>query len=156
MPDSATTPAVRLSPRQRECLQFVYERRTSKEIAALTGLSVKTVDSYVAEATAALGARNRRHAAELLRQAEGGPEILLPGKARVASEPPQPQLIATPERRGGWSDLLPFRRQGSLGNDLHPLVRVLWIVQLAAFLAIAFGMLAVGGEVLGRMFGALK
>lgn len=39
-------PADRLAPRERQVLQLVAEGKTSKEIAALMGLSVKTAESY--------------------------------------------------------------------------------------------------------------
>jgi len=44
---SGTPPSTEtLAPRERQVLQLVAEGHTSKEIAALLGLSVKTVDSY--------------------------------------------------------------------------------------------------------------
>lgn len=55
-----------LTPRQAECLRLVWERQTSKEIAAELGLSKGTVDTYIFEAVAVLGARNRREAAAML------------------------------------------------------------------------------------------
>ena len=39
-------PADRLAPRERQVLQLVAEGKTSKEIAVLMGLSVKTAESY--------------------------------------------------------------------------------------------------------------
>ena len=56
----------KLSPRQRACLKLVWEKQaTSKEIAAELGISKTTVDGYIAEAVAALGARDRRDAATI-------------------------------------------------------------------------------------------
>lgn len=56
----------RLSPRQRDCLELVWQRQaTSKEIAAELGISKSTVDGYIAEAVEALGARDRRDAAAI-------------------------------------------------------------------------------------------
>ncbi|MBI1198942.1 MAG: helix-turn-helix transcriptional regulator [Phenylobacterium sp.] len=60
--------AVKLSPRQIQCLDLVRLGRTSPQIAQVLGLSARTVDQYVAEACARLQARNRTHAvAESLR-----------------------------------------------------------------------------------------
>jgi DNA-binding NarL/FixJ family response regulator len=42
----AKAPADRLAPRERQVLQLVAEGKTSKEIAVLMGLSVKTAESY--------------------------------------------------------------------------------------------------------------
>ena len=42
----AKAPVDSLAPRERQVLQLVAEGRTSKEIAALLGLSVKTAESY--------------------------------------------------------------------------------------------------------------
>ncbi len=59
--------AVSLSPRQRDCLELVWQRQaTSKEIAATLGISKSTVDGYIAEAVEALGARDRRQAAAMI------------------------------------------------------------------------------------------
>jgi two-component system, NarL family, response regulator NreC len=43
---SGHAPTERLAPRERQVLQLVAEGKTSKEIAALMGLSVKTAESY--------------------------------------------------------------------------------------------------------------
>ena len=53
------TPAIRLSPRQIECLTLISLGKTSGEIAKQLGLSPRTVDHYVAVACAKLGVRTR-------------------------------------------------------------------------------------------------
>ncbi len=79
-------PATPLSPRQRECLRLVWSRRaTSKEIAAEIGVSKSTVDAYIAEAVKALGARDRRQAAEMV---FGETPILPEGREFVPVEAP--------------------------------------------------------------------
>lgn len=148
----------RLTPRQRECLRHVYERRTTKEIAALTGLAVGTVDTYVAEAVTALGARNRRHAAELAH--EGHPQYATPEKLEpeetgvpdLASEPLSPEPRKVPRHEVA---LLPFRSRGAIGNDLNPVVRAVAIVGFAIALAAGFGMLAVGMRVISDFTAAV-
>ena len=48
-------PGEALAPRERQVLQLVAEGNTSKEIAVLLGLSVKTVDSYRARVMEKVG-----------------------------------------------------------------------------------------------------
>lgn len=146
----------RLTPRQRECLRHVYRLKTSKEIALELGLGVGTVDTYISEAVAILRARNRRHAAELLHAFEADPSS--PRKMEweytgVANEGPAetPNKAETPSP--SWARLLPFRTMGVSKNDLDPYLRYLWLLFLAIALAVGFGMLTVGLEVLSRFFG---
>jgi DNA-binding NarL/FixJ family response regulator len=51
----AHAPPEPLAPRERQVLQLVAEGRSSKEIAALLGLSVKTIESYRAHVMEKLG-----------------------------------------------------------------------------------------------------
>lgn len=51
-----------LSPRQAACLQRVARGETSSQIAVELGLSVRTIDQYVAEACLRLKARRRASA----------------------------------------------------------------------------------------------
>jgi LuxR family transcriptional regulator len=53
---------VRLTPRERECLQLCAEGLTAKQIAARLGRSVPTVNLHLESATRRLGARNRTQA----------------------------------------------------------------------------------------------
>lgn len=140
-----------MAPRQIECLRLVYERRTSKEIAAEIGLSAATVDSYITDAVALLGARNRRHAAELLHRT-APPEKFGSQSPRDDEDPVPIQEPARPPFR--WTDWLPFRQPGAFGNDLHPAIRILFIPILAVLLATGFGMLAVGARVVSDFFAA--
>jgi DNA-binding CsgD family transcriptional regulator len=48
-----------LSERQRECLKWVSEGKTTEEIAVILGVSSNTVNSYVAHAIQKFGASNR-------------------------------------------------------------------------------------------------
>lgn len=64
---SASSPGSdNLTPRHREVLQRVLDGRTSREIAAELGISVRTVEAHRAELMSRLGVRNT---AELARQA---------------------------------------------------------------------------------------
>ena len=49
----------RLSPRERECLYWASEGKSSSDIAAILGLSPRTVDSYLEKTCAKLGVRTR-------------------------------------------------------------------------------------------------
>jgi DNA-binding CsgD family transcriptional regulator len=141
----------RLTPRQIECLRLVYDRRTSKEIAAEIELSAATVDSYITDAVALLGARNRRHAAELLHSV--APPEKLGSQSSGAEDPPFP-IQAPARRQFRWSDWLPFRQLGANGNDFHPAIRILFIPVLAVVFATGFGMLANGARVVSDLFAA--
>lgn len=48
-----------LSDRQRECLKWVSEGKTTDEIALILGVSPNTINSYVAQAIQKFGASNR-------------------------------------------------------------------------------------------------
>lgn len=65
-PDGSVTVPAGLSPRQREILQLVAEGHTSKEIAGLLNVSVKTVEYHKARLMERLGLRST---AELTRYA---------------------------------------------------------------------------------------
>lgn len=153
MTDAVDTLALRLSPRHRECLWHVFHLRTSKEIAIALGIGVGTVDSYIAEAVAILGAPNRRRAAELL---YGGRDGTTPGKIEgetpgVAASLDDPPLPDPGMQVGEWQVLLPFRYKGAQRNDLGPIHRLFWFILIVLAGAASFGMLAVGLEVLSRL-----
>lgn len=52
-------PAPRLSPRERECLQWACRGKSSSDIGVILGLSPRTVDSYLEKVCAKLGVRTR-------------------------------------------------------------------------------------------------
>ncbi|MDP8913480.1 MAG: LuxR family transcriptional regulator, partial [Pseudomonadota bacterium] len=55
--------SARLSVRQRECLAWVRQGKSSSMIAEILGLSVQTVDEHIAGACRKLGVRTRVQAA---------------------------------------------------------------------------------------------
>lgn len=158
----ADNPFDRLSPRQRQCLRLVYRLRSTKQISKETGLRIGTIDTYITGAIKILDATDRRHAAELLHAYEQqmadsivavSPrkfELQSPGgdlpDAMVPASPSAARILVLP-------DLLPVRDKGAFGNDITPVHRIVWLVLLIVALAIAFGMLLVGLEVLSRLFG---
>lgn len=150
----AYDPIERLSPRQRECLRHVYRLKTSKEIASDLGLGVGTVDSYLASAVSTLKARNRRHAAELLHayeESQPSPRKFELENTGVAKNRGERTPIGTEGASHTWLQAPPFRTKGVPFNDLSPIFRLFWIIQLGIALAVGFGMLAVGLEVLSHL-----
>lgn len=69
-----------LTKQQRACLAKVAELKKSEVIAFELGISLKTVDSHIAEACRRLGVSSRREAARiLLAETEGFPrKVILP------------------------------------------------------------------------------
>lgn len=119
----------RVSPRQRECLQLVWDRQaTSKEIAAQLGISKATVDGYIAEAVEQLGARDRREAAAMLfgggpRGVSGGdPARVTPAPAAEASPAVSTEVV--PASR-------PWRSRNRPFNTLTFAQTVGWIAVIA-------------------------
>lgn len=81
--------SIRLTEAQRRCLRLVAKGCTSKEIALETALSPHTVSKYLEAATAALGAANRREAAQMFAslEASNGFEQFEYEAAEVANQP---------------------------------------------------------------------
>lgn len=61
-----------VNPRARECLRLVDQGLSSAEIAARLGIAPATVDSHLRAALRTIGLRDRREAARLLVESEGG------------------------------------------------------------------------------------
>jgi LuxR family quorum-sensing system transcriptional regulator CciR len=59
-----------LTPRQRECLAWSLDGKSSADMAVMLGISARTVDGHIADACRALGVRTRIQAATLA-QSEG-------------------------------------------------------------------------------------
>jgi DNA-binding CsgD family transcriptional regulator len=157
----------RLTKRHRECLQGVRQLKGSKEIADALGIEKSTVDSYLTEAVKVIGARNRRDAALLLerheRELSPTPDKMGAHSVRlVPSADPLPSIASPDEfvvgqsggdvRRPGEARFagfrLPYRRKGQTGNDLSVGDRLIWIQVIALGLAIGFGMLMTGLQIL--------
>lgn len=150
--------ADRLSPRQRECLRLYWTRQaTSKEIARELGIGKATVDGYIAEAVATLGARDRREAARL---AFGEPPVG-PGATPAGPEAsPAGEEAMPPAPSGGdparvapafdWGSVLPLRTGAH--NDLSIAARFIWIFLLAVAAAVGFGAFASGVRVVSDLF----
>lgn len=175
-----------LTRRHRECLRGVKALKGSKEIATELGLGKSTVDSYLAEAVRLLGARNRRDAALALAEHEAveagvpgpdqvdeieensTPDKIIPDSAGLVFEPITMPLTISPDGStvgGAVKDghvqsssrlLLPIRRRGQIRNDMTVAERLLWVPTIAIALAIGFGMLATGLDVMTRVIGRVS
>ena len=77
-----------LSDREWDCLCYVVERYSSKQIAQRLGVAPKTVDSYLDTARVKLGARTRQEAAQRLVDRYGliSPRKALPPGSRPGDE----------------------------------------------------------------------
>lgn len=114
----------RLTPRQAECLRLLARPMRPKEIALSLGLSVRTVEGYIAEAMERLEAGSSLAAARLFadwEQAQGlqGPPENLPGEESrveelVAGTPPDPPsgtvIDTAPAATGRRIDLSSWHR----------------------------------------------
>lgn len=147
---------VALTPRERDCLRLVWERRTTKEIARDLNLRPGTVFRYIKDAQTKLGAPNRRAAADLLFGVQRPPETPIEvgdGSDWVEPTPPIPPVPAS-SLTPSWRDRLPIRKPGAPHNDLNISLRLAWVLALAVALAVGFGMLAVGAQVVSDLLGA--
>lgn len=166
----------RLTKRHRECLRGVRRLQGSKEIADGLGIEKSTVDSYLTEAVKVLGARNRRDAALQLEEYErdfavvgairpvaaspdkmGGDSVrLVDAPAPLPSADLPGEWVAgrsggeaeRPNQAGSTGFRLPFRRKGQAGNDLSVGDRLIWIQVITVGIAIGFGMLMTGLQIL--------
>jgi len=174
-----------LTRRHRECLRGVKALKGSKEIAIELGLGKSTVDSYLAEAVRLLGARNRRDAAIALAEHEAvegdpasdqvpeieenpTPDKIIPNSAGLVFEPAAMPVTISPDGStvgGAVKDghvqtssrlLLPIRRRGQTRNEMTVAERLLWVPTIAIALAIGFGMLATGLDVMTRVIGRVS
>ncbi|MCU6454787.1 helix-turn-helix transcriptional regulator [Sphingomonas sp. A2-49] len=173
----------RLSPRHRDCLRGVRDLKGSKEIADALRIEKSTVDGYLTDAVKILGARNRRDAALQWAAHEAGPspashsETTIPAPDKIGGHSArlvQPALAlpsavspdegivgasvvsgAVPSRRPAPELRLPFRRKGQRDNDLSVGDRLIWIQVIALGIAVGFGMLMSGLQVLTGLIEAV-
>jgi DNA-binding CsgD family transcriptional regulator len=99
---------VRLSERQRECLELVGQGLTSKEIARKLNLSPSTVDNHVRSALERLSIDDRRAAARIL-QEQRTPVAQTTGPPQSYEKEPF-SLFALPPLGGRLNQLSMHRR----------------------------------------------
>lgn len=138
-----------LSERQKACLTYVGQGMSSKEIAKETGLSPRSVDTYLTDAMALLGATNRRDAARIFLSQSPSQELRSQSQRLAAS---------AADRPAGWRAglsllqtlLLPIPVGGSV-NDLNAAQKSLFalrigitgVVLLLAIITVFVGLLTV-------------
>ena len=79
----------RLTPRQAECLRLLARPMRPKEIALALGLSVRTVEGYLAEAVERLEAANSLAAARAFADWEQAHSLAARAAPAAAAPPPQ-------------------------------------------------------------------
>ena len=166
----------RLTEQQRICLRHVYAHLTSKEIAPLMGIEPNSVDQHIKAAMRVLGVADRRSAAIMLAEHEGGRSFqpLVYQSLGVAMAPePSPFISSSESGRqpfGGSSGqalredqavyqaaapvrapTLPLPIGGARPDDVGWAIRLAWIAGIAIGIALAFGALVSGVEALVRL-----
>jgi len=156
-------PLSRLTPRERRCLELVALHYDTAQIAGELGISLTTVNGYLADARHKLGARNRKEAARMLAHVSSpSPVVASPPEiggefGRVEGETGadvpvsvQPNADLDPPRpkRDGWTRALYFDRpyqphQFGKGARLGMIVALV----VAFALAMALAVIAVVGLV---------
>ena len=98
---------------------------------------------------------------------EEDPDKIIPDSVGLVSDTPAVAVPSAPDGstvggavQGGHVHVsprlsLPFRRQGQTRNDMNIAERLFWIPTIAIALAIGFGMLATGLDVMTRVIGRL-
>jgi|GEM_PF-1760531 len=138
-------PASRLSPRQRECLRLVWERRTSKEIAAELGIGSSTVDGYIKEAIETLGARDRREAAAIAFRSgpTTPPDKKGPESSGVVAAPPAPIAPATSTKTPFWPQ--PNRTRQPDTQSLGQVLRQIAIIAIGSMIFLSLSVSLAAG-----------
>jgi DNA-binding CsgD family transcriptional regulator len=162
----------RLTPRQRACLRRVRDLQTTKEIAQALEISPATVNGYLDDAVAKIGARDRRDAALLFDAFEEmHPDRFRGDLDRFDPAPPsapfpipahrERQLdedrvreVSTyfeiPQARTSTEWRLPFQT-GDRRNDLGITQRTMWIIAIAVVILFTFGNFISAFEGIGRI-----
>lgn len=107
--------ALEMPEGHKVCLRLVAQGMSSKEIAKQTGLAPLTVDTYLKQAMARLGAANRRDAARKLIELELSQKSVSPSPRLVRDEIVTDQWLPTGSGWRRWMRLPP------LGGGYHDL-----------------------------------
>lgn len=103
----------RLTEKQRACLDLLLERKTSKQMARLLGISKPTVDQRIAAARTVLGAADRDEAALTYARLKATYDRVIYDPAQV---PPAPRLVPSSFPDGDPARTVALHDGASLAN----------------------------------------
>jgi DNA-binding CsgD family transcriptional regulator len=143
----------KLTDRQRECLHLVVERKSSKEIARILGISKSAVDQRIKSACLALGVSTRDQAAVWLVQHQQTYDQITCDSAGVSHRPDPDKVI---EHFGGEAGAyqmeqsavayaVPFQRYTpfSLGDLQEKLRDLGTVARIAIIIGLTFVILVI-------------
>ncbi len=142
---SAPEKILKLTERQRMCLELVAQGFTSKEIGRRLGISHSTVDNHILLATQALGVADRREAGRLV--SATGQQL-----PRQATDLPQPEISGIFEEREAQSQpgtgnvrlLPPVGGQANEQTLRHKTLQILSIAVLSTIAVISLALIVSG------------
>lgn len=163
-PVPESDPLSRLTPRERRCLELVALHFDTGQIAAELGISVATVNGYLADARQKLGARNRKEAARMLRSADADNRESPPTEHtstidRVEGEVAAGATVVSqlePMASGGWVSRMLYLERVIAPHELGLGRRLLVIVGLVVALCVALAMSVVAAVGLVAIFTNLR
>ncbi|MBD8548293.1 helix-turn-helix domain-containing protein [Sphingomonas sp. CFBP 8760] len=144
----AVNASARITPRQRECLEWVRKGYETKEIARVLQLSPDTIDMHVKNAMQRLGAASRREAARMAfpetdadpHQSSVHQSVAIPGPADVSDDGGPDQEGFGQDGRASRPRLgLPYPSGDEQTNELSNAQRLFWILALGFGAAVGFG-----------------
>lgn len=157
----------RLTPRERRCLELVVLHYDTGQIAAELGISVATVNGYLADARQKLGARNRKEAARMLGTTPASPVETAACDTpiddggmfeRVEQTPAAvaPMALQTERRSGGILSRLLYLERTTEPHRIGMGGRTLMVVGLVVALCAALAMAVVAAVGLVSIFASLR
>lgn len=102
---NADTRFARLTERQKRYLRYVFQHKTSDEIAHLEGVSARAVDKQLQLAKELLGATSRFEAARMFAEFEAGVERFYPASVLPSRPEFWPLPLPMPTKRAALNTL---------------------------------------------------
>ncbi len=152
--------SARITPRQRECLEWVRKGYETKEIARVLRLAPDTVDMHVKNAMQRLAAASRREAARMVfPDMDPEPHHSSVHHPAVIPEPVNEREDGGPNPDGLGQDVqvirpmlgLPYPSGTEQTNELTKAQRLFWILTLGFGAAVGFGIVVNSLEGLSRL-----
>jgi DNA-binding CsgD family transcriptional regulator len=147
---SAPEKIVKLTERQRACLELVALGFTSKQIGRKLGISHSTVDNHILMATQVLGVADRREAGRLVAMSGSITGQQLPRQARNLPEAENSAILQEREAERsspGMSGLRWIPPVGGQTNEQtlgHKTVQILTIAVLSTLVVISMALIISG------------